>query len=389
VRRAALLLTPLLLAMIVTTMVPWSAQAIESFGIGAVPANPRADNPRTQSIFIIEAKPGSRTDDAIQVINNSTETKTIAIYAVDSQKSSDGAFACAQAADERKSVGSWIALEKNQITLEPRTNETIPFAVTIPPNAEVGEHNGCIAIQDTSPAAQSSHNGVVLSFRSALRVVVTVPGQVSAKLRLLGVKTQEASSQKLRVTPVVQNDGNVSVDAEFDVELLDIFGATRASGGGQFPVLTKTKSQFNFELDKPFWGGWYREVVEAKYSQLSATGKTGKQDVLTSKPNWIYIAPQPAALGIEAGSAMLIAGGSGLFVWRRKQHQLALLRTKQYKVKRGENIQSIAEVHGIDWRRLAKLNGLKAPYTVKPKQTLRVPSAKQPVPSEQSRGKKE
>lgn len=84
------------------------AYAIESAGIGAVPANPRASNSRTQSIFVFESSGGKKLNDAIKIVNNTSQQKTIRVYPVDSQHSSDGAFACAQEADERKSVGSCL-----------------------------------------------------------------------------------------------------------------------------------------------------------------------------------------------------------------------------------------------------------------------------------------
>lgn len=350
------------------------AHAIESFGIGAVPANPRADNPRTQSIFVYELAPNKTVEDGIKVINNAETAKTIAIYPVDSQASSDGAFACAQQVDERKGVGSWIKLAKSEVTLQPHSSEVVPFTVAAPDQAEVGEHNGCIALQDTSREAKSEQGGIVLTFRSALRVAVTVPGKVDAKLQFEEIKMRDLSATKLQVSPVLDNQGNVSLDTKLRVRLLGLFGIEQVKAESDFPVLPKTKSQFNFELTKPFWGGWYFRVAEAEYLPLADNGKAdAKRTKLEAAGQWIFVAPQPAALAILIGVPILLAAGVVGYIWYRRKHSLNHVVTKNYAVRRNEDIQIIADKFGLKWRHLAKLNNLKAPYTLREGQTIAIP----------------
>jgi LysM repeat protein len=46
---------------------------------------------------------------------------------------------------------------------------------------------------------------------------------------------------------------------------------------------------------------------------------------------------------------------------------------KDYAVQKGDTIFSIGQSNNIDWTELATLNGLKAPFTLKPGQTLKIP----------------
>lgn len=46
-----------------------------------------------------------------------------------------------------------------------------------------------------------------------------------------------------------------------------------------------------------------------------------------------------------------------------------------YTIKRGDSLGSIATAHGTDYRTLAQLNGIKSPYTIQPKQVIKVPVA--------------
>ena len=75
------LLTLLLLSLIYSTVF-----AIGQDGIGILPAYPREDNERTQSIFIFESAPGTTINDGVVVMNNTTDTKTILVYATGNLK---------------------------------------------------------------------------------------------------------------------------------------------------------------------------------------------------------------------------------------------------------------------------------------------------------------
>ncbi|MEK7153003.1 MAG: LysM peptidoglycan-binding domain-containing protein [Patescibacteria group bacterium] len=359
----------LLLVVLCIGSVP--AHAIESFGIGALPAHPRADSPRTKSIFVYEVAPLSKVEDAIKVINNSDKTKILSVYPVDSQDSSDGAFACAQAVDRRSGVGNWIQLAKDQVTLQPYTNETIAFTLNVPANADVGEHNGCIAIQDLT-TKQTNERGIVLSFRSALRVAVTVPGKIEAELRLVAIKSRNLNRKTLQISPVLKNSGNVSLDTDLSVALTDIFGRAHSSAKGQLPVLTKSQAQFNFEVTKPFWGGWYKRVVKATYKPLTQTG-AGNKKHLKAPTVWLFVPPQPLAIGFEIAGVVIVALCLAYWLWRQRRQRIIEMTKKHYRIREGDNIQSIAEKFGQDWKRLAKLNRLKAPYILRPGEILTIP----------------
>lgn len=350
------------------------AHAIESFGIGAVPANPRADNPRTKSIFVYDTPPEKVITDGVRVVNNSKTKRTIKVYAVDSARSSDGAFACAQAADPKQEVGKWIALEKQEVTLQPGQNEVVPFTLKVPAKVDVGEHNGCIAIEEAQNPSQANGNGIVLSFRSALRVAAVVPGDISAQLRFVNVKDQLQRS-KMVISPIVKNTGNVSVDATVHVGLKNILGQPAVAREGQFAVLTKDESRFNFELDPPFWGGWYQLEANATYQPLrsSAAAHVSTQHTKATS-RWLYVAPQPLAMLLYCIALLIIVGGMAVWIIRRRTWRFMHQHAKKYTIKEGDNLQRIATIHHANWKTLAKLNNLKPPYTLRVGHTLKVPS---------------
>jgi hypothetical protein len=353
------------------------AYAIESGGVGGKPANPRADNARTQSIFIYELKPGASVKDAVLVINNTDQQKTINVYPVDSQVSSGGAFACAQAVDISTSVGKWVTMEKTSVTVDAKSKTVMPFTITVPKDADVGEHNGCVAIQPVEDEKKTDKNGVVLNFRSAIRVAVTVPGKIEKALTVKDF-TVVQTTKKVRLTPVLANTGNVSLDSEIRLSLKGVLGQEVSHDGGTFPVLRGQQSSYNFELPKPFWGGWYKAntAVTYAYDPNDSLGNKDSKTRTITADRLVFVAPQPAALGVMGAAALVVAGLVGLLVFRKLKFNRIASESRRHLVEEGEDLQSIAADYRTPWQTLVKLNGLKPPYSLKPGQKIVVPAQK-------------
>lgn len=379
--RLAVRLTRFLLAIV--GVVAWLAVSAASpvvadqGSLGGRPANPRADNPRTKSIFIHELAPGKEAADGVQIINGTSETKKVMVYAVDSQLASGGSFACAQAADKPISVGAWVAMSKSQITLAPGTRQVVDFTIKVPRDASPGEHNGCIVIQDTERQRVAEGGGIVLSMRSAIRLAVTVPGDIKKGLVFTGVGVQARGSDKVLMSASLRNSGNVSLDSQLDVRLKYALGASAASAGGSFPVLSASEAKFNFEGSRPFWGGWYRLVAKAQYNNTpSAVLGEGALNASAEQTSWVFISPQPVAAAIEGATVGFAAVGAGVYAQRRLIKRKAMSHAARHTVEANENLHTIAERYHISWKLLARINKLKPPYQLTPGQSIVVTLAK-------------
>lgn len=370
--RWAALLT---VAVLYTAIISGTAFAAENGGIGGKPANPRADNPRTESIFVYELKPNESVNDGVQIFNNTEETKTIAVYATDAIVSSGGAFACAQAADEIKDVGKWIQISKSTVTLSPGTNIVVPFSVTLPNDTQPGEHNGCIAIQEADAESANVGNGIALSFRSAIRVAITVPGEIKKELTIQNI-TLLGKSDKLIGTIALKNNGNVSLDATVDTDLTGMFGGSLQKISGTYSALPQTVTELNFEYKQPYWGGFYKLQSKVSYNantdESLGEGKATKTEEKSS--SYIFIWPKLSALLIELAviaGIMLVA----VAVWRKFiVHPKLVKKYHDYSVKEGDNIQSIAKDNNVKWKHLAQINSIKAPYALVVGAIIKVPN---------------
>lgn len=356
-----------------------NALAIEYGGMGGRPAYPRPDNPRTESIFIHTLEPGAVQEEGVLLLNNTDEQKTFLVYAVDSMVSSGGAFACRQMAEPKKEVGSWITLAKSEVTLDSGASEIVPFTITVPQNAGVGEHNGCIVIEEKKEKIEGQ-TGMTLTFRTGLRVAITIPGEITRKLEIVDFKIEPQKDGGYLLRAFAKNLGNVSIDADVQVVTRYFFGLTLAQHGGQYPILRGETSEWNFELKKPFWGGWYRSsfVVEYDENPEATVGvKSGKALTRLEGPShWFWSSPTPAALAIEIAVLLLIAFGGFLFWLSQKRKRWIKENWIEYEVKDGEDINTLAKRFDVSWKLLAKVNKLKPPYALKSGEKIKVPPEK-------------
>ena len=358
--------------------------AIEYGGIGGRPAFPREDNPRTDSIFIHTVEKGQVQEDGIRVVNNTNETKTITVYGVDSVPSTDGAFSCAQKADPQKDVGTWITLEKNEVVLKPFTNEVVLFDINVPENVDVGEHNGCIVMQEKKADEGADKPGIQLSFRTGLRVALLVPGDIvrSLELKDFTVTPRDTDDGSFVLQPKVQNTGNVSIDADVKVVTKSMFGTIHEEHGGEFPVLRGELSTWNFILNKPFWGGWYTSQPIISYDSSNNAGvgvdTGGKLTVLKGKEVRFFSTPTTLGLIIEIGLLILVLLILFMIWIAQKRRRWIRKEWIEYTIKDGDDIKKIAERFDISWKLLVKANKLQPPYALDAGTKITVPPEEKP-----------
>jgi LysM repeat protein len=326
--------------------------AIEYGGIGGRPAYPDPDNERTESIFIFETAPGETEEDGVTVVNSTDEEKTILVYATDTTPSSGGGFACKQYSEEVVAEGTWFELEKNELTLEPGTNEIVPFTLTVPEGVDVGEHDACIVIQE-KPSGESEA-GVNLSLRAAMRAMILIPGDVVKKLNLESLTYFQTENDKNLLKLVLINSGNVSIDADIKITTTPIWGGKPfAVNEGIYTILHNNTQELNFEIDKNPWGGIYRVVAEITYEGEDGTETLGEEFVF-------FIPPTKYAIGVYAEVLILIILVIYLLtIVKRKKNKPEKGETEKYTVQKGDTWKSLSKERDIKVKELVKLNKRK------------------------------
>lgn len=366
-----------------------SVFALSSGGIGGYPANPDPGIQYSDSWFIYNLDTGESKEDSLSLQNTSDQTQTIKLYPVDSVATGDGNFSLRDEKDPREGVGAWIKLTKTLVTLAPGAEESVPFTITIPDNASVGEHSGGLILQKTNaPTVNVGSSGASIVTRVGIRVYETVPGTLVKKLELASFTVRgETGPTKGSVYIAnlgIENKSNITINATADLNItgwgkrswfpnskftdgvyLDFSDITNFFKGEKLPkplqLLRDQKVGTNWEWSRPVFGHFVFQAV-VRYD-----GVNGPEE-LTSPTIDVWVIPWNA-LGVVGILIVL------LLVWGIIGRMRGAGKSwKEYKVRPGDQLGTIASAAKISWKKLAKANKLKTP-TVTPGQTIRVPKS--------------
>lgn len=369
-----------LLVVALLIMTP-AGQALDTGAIGANPAYPRADNERSEGIFIQTIQPGESAKDGVEVVNPGDTERTVLVGVVDSNPAVDGSFSCRQNSEKKTAVGKWVQLESAEIKVAAQSTKVVDFTITVPKGTNPGEHNGCITIQDTKNVGASSGSGVLLGFRSAIRLVVNVPGKITKQLDLVKVEVSNGSDGTVVVAPTIKNSGNVSLDVIGRAQIEPrLFGEKSKLQEATFPVLNEVTTSWRFEFKRPFWGGFYKARASLSYNANTADtlgeSSTNERKKLSIDTPYTFIIPAPKAIAIYIAVVLLFVLAPIGWLYRKRLQKTQKARTAEYVVQRGDTLASIAETHQVNWKQLAKQNNLKAPYILTPGQGLGIAAQK-------------
>ena len=284
-------------------------------GIGSRPANPDPNNPRTQSIFIYQLNRGASKSDQLTITNGLAEQADIEVYAVDGTVTATGDMTCNQQVEEKKDAGNWVKLVKSDVALAPGASTNVDFAVTVPNKADVGEHNACLVIQRKADPAAAKKGGIQLQTRQAVRMAITIPGNIHRDVTIDKFAVDNNSKQLYNIA--IKNSGNVSADVDVKLLVKDMLGNVVYQNGGEYAAIAEQVRQFRYESNlQPFWGGKYRAELSIAYNKKAGEwGVSKNQADLVSKtvePIELFFWPSTGAWAIIAGVIAAVV----IVIWR-------------------------------------------------------------------------
>lgn len=349
-------------------------------GIGGRPANPDSSNPRTQSIFIYDLSTGASKDDAVLIMNTTSQAQVVELYAVDGILTNTGAYACKQEVEQKSDVGAWVSFSQKQVTLAANSSQKVPFSLKVPGNADAGEHNGCLVFQSASDEGEVQGN-VRVRTRQAIRMAVTLPGDLKKEITIKNFDVDRINGVQQFLLSVA-NKGNVSADVDVDVSLSTLWGSRTYQNSGGYPVLADTSLDLNYVNEHaPFWGGWYKATARVSYDTrpgvYNVTDNEYKKTVEAS-PITVFIIPHPVAFALY-WSVVIIGAIALFFKIRRMRESKEIAQWVEYKTLKGDTISDLALQRGIDWRLVARVNKIKKPYTLTRGDAVKLPPLPEPV----------
>ena len=191
------------------------------------------DGPGTRDWFIYTLDPGDVFGDTVAVSNLSDEPIRFDITPTDAISVADtGGFAALKNPADSVGVGTWIELAEGDYTVEPGERIDVPFSVTVPEDAEPGDHVGAILALDADgpgfdPEGAPEGLSFDVNFRLGARVYVRVGGPVSPALRIDDLSVDHDGDQAI-VTWEVSNTGNLRLEPTAEVRVTGWFGRTVA-----------------------------------------------------------------------------------------------------------------------------------------------------------------
>lgn len=184
------------------------AEGDASFGIRPSEANP--DSPETFSFFVHEMTAGETLEDAAIVQNNGDVTATARLYLADGVTSINGGTAFTHEGFQTHGTANWLTLESEEITLAPGEEGTVSFTISVPDGTSPGEYVAGLVVQgEADPQAGDAGFTVNVVKRSAVAVLVDVPGARLAELEITGVGLNQQDENGSVFIVDVRNTGNI------------------------------------------------------------------------------------------------------------------------------------------------------------------------------------
>lgn len=398
-----------------------AAQAAEYGGIGGRPTQSDPDVPNSASWFIYSLPIGGIKEDAVEIQNNGAEVQDVIVYAADSTPSSDGGFALKQQVEPMTGIGAWITFYPDalpekvvlgsggiielcrfqpppfpapelpklsdelvrwcegkktvEVRLDSLTKATVPFIVRIPDQVDVGEHAGAVMIQKKATERQAGEGSAInLTTRVGVRVYETVPGDIVRQLAISKFTvTRHPTRPEYTLVLGLQNTGNVSLENVSAIQVADVFFKRRDQKIERtMQALPGQELVINTDWPRPVFGR-YQFTASVSYKDGDQTRR------FEATPIVIWIVPWREVV-IGLGIVLL-----GLLVWLgwwiRNQRRHKGYSWVKVVVKPGDTVASLAETAGVSWKKIARMNKLKAPYHLTPGQPLQLflpPSATNP-----------
>lgn len=193
---------------------------------GIVPSGP--DGPGERAAFEHIVDPGAVVSDVVAVSNYTEQPLTLALYASDAVRNTQGGFDLLPAAEAPTGVGSWVDLGEASVTIPARSRVDVPFRIAVPADATPGDHAGGIVAGLTTHAATGEGQVAVdrrVGARIYLRVTGTLrPGLTVDDVRLVFDGPPLGQPGTVRVEYTVRNEGNVRLAGRPAVRVAGPFG---------------------------------------------------------------------------------------------------------------------------------------------------------------------
>jgi hypothetical protein len=269
-----------------------------------------------------------------------------------------------------------VKIENPEFYIEPGQSVPINLLISNTNNIPPGTYAGSVVLEFVNKDINSQINtenqnkgsGLTFRTRQAFSFLIDVPGVRKSEFTLTDI-TSSVNKRKVEYSQVFSNNGNT---------LLNIFGetiVTNSSGQEVYkyliaPTLIPFKS--NFQIRKQFESKSFYDtltiatkITVEEYSPEKAAYI--KLDQIEKKST-VNIFPTDELILASICLLIIILGICIIIIYKR----IYLKSCSSYKVSDNDNVHTVAEKFKMHWKKLAKINKLKAPYILESGKTILV-----------------
>lgn len=191
----------------------WSVQPIGQAGVPG------------RSYLVHDLAPGTRLDDGVRITNYTEQPMTFTVYGTDAFTTNDGSFSLLPAENRPAGAGTWITPAQGTVTVAPGAGVDVPVTITVPADAEPGDHAAGVIASVATVQADASGRLVQVDRRIAARAYFRVAGPLHPGLQIDDVRISYDNPGNpfpgagATVTYRVRNTGNARVSAQAEVKV--------------------------------------------------------------------------------------------------------------------------------------------------------------------------
>ncbi|MEV5674752.1 DUF916 domain-containing protein [Streptomyces sp. NPDC052179] len=305
-------LSVLLLTGVLLLIAPPAAHAADNGSWSVYPAAARS---AARPYFYLSADPGATLTDRVTVTNKTARPLTFRLYAADAYNTArDGGFAVRAQDEKQRSIGAWARTGRDRVTVKARGSVTVPVTITVPEDAEPGDHPGALVALDER-VEDAEQGAVALGVRKAVgaRIYLRVNGPTMPALSVDDIRVEHSrplvpgtGKSRAVISYTLRNRGNVTLNPEVALRAEGLFGRTLlARDLKKIPSELLPRQQVR--LTETWAGAPQFEWGEIR---LTATARDTRESAT---------APYIALPWLVAGAlGVIVAAGTGLWIRARR-----------------------------------------------------------------------
>ncbi|AXE82764.1 DUF916 domain-containing protein [Streptomyces atratus] len=211
------------------------APAVHAADNGSWSVYPATTQAGQRPYFYLSADPGATLDDKVTVTNKTDRPQTFRLYAADAYNTArDGGFAVRAQNEKQRSIGAWARTDRERVTVRPHGSVTVPVTITVPKDAEPGDHPGAlVALDERIDPADAGAVAVGIQKAVGARIYLRINGPTMPALSVDDVEVEHTQPlvpgtgrSRAVISYTLHNRGNVTLNPKVALKAEGLFGRT-------------------------------------------------------------------------------------------------------------------------------------------------------------------